>query len=173
MLKVHEQNQRSGARLAGMFRVVCRRPDGSIRWSEESKNLITNAGLDFLLDSGINSTEAGTIYLGLKNAGSPAAGDTMSSHAGWTENQNYSEATRPSWGQGSASSQAVTNGTAVDFSIDTDSQTIAGLFATTNSTKGGTTGTLVSATDFSSSKAADNGDTIQVTYTISAADDGA
>ncbi len=158
--------------LHGVWNVRCIRPDGSIRWQEKAENLITNVGLNFLLDSGLNSTEAGTIYIGLKNTGSPAAGDTMSSHAGWTENQNYSEATRPAWGQGAASSQAVTNGTAVDFSINTNSQTIAGLFSTTNNTKGGTTGTLVSAVDFSSAKSADSGDTIQVTYTINAADDG-
>lgn len=164
---------KSGARVQGVFKVRCIRPDGSIRWEEEVQNLITNVGLNFILDSGLNSTEAGTIYLGLKNAGSPAAGDTMPSHSGWTENQNYDEATRPAWGQGSASSQAVTNGTAVDFTIDTDSQTIAGLFATTVATKGGTTGTLISAVDFASSKAADDNDVIQVTYTISAADDGA
>lgn len=67
----------------------------------------------------------------------------------------------------------MTNGTAVDFTISTNSQTIAGLFATTVATKGGTTGTLISAVDFASSKAADDNDVIQVTYTISAADDGA
>ena len=164
---------KSKTRLKGIFKVRCVRPDGSIRWQETVQNLVTNVGLNFLLDSGLNSTEAGTIYLGLKNAGSPAAGDTMSSHAGWTENQNYDEATRPAWGQGAASSQAVTNGTTADFTINTNSQTIAGIFATTKNTKGGTTGTLISAVDFSSSKAADDNDVIQVTYTISAADDGA
>lgn len=72
---------KSGARVQGVFKVKCIRPDGSIRWEEEVQNLITNVGLNFILDNGLNSTEAGTIYLGLKNAGSPAAGDTMSSHA--------------------------------------------------------------------------------------------
>lgn len=159
--------------MIGKYDVRCVRPDGSVRWREQVTNLIVNTGLNFLLDSGLNSTEAGTIYLGLKNTGSPAAGDTMASHAGWTENQNYDEATRPSWAQGSASSQSVTNASTVDFTIDTNSQTIAGIFTTTNNTKGGTTGTLISAVDFSSSKSADDNDVIQVTYTISAADDGA
>lgn len=167
------QKSKTKVKLTGVYYVRCVRPDGFIRWEEKVENLIVNTGLDALLDNGLNSTEAGTTYLGLKNAGAPAAGDTMASHAGWTENENYSEATRPDWGQGAASSQAVTNGTAVDFSIDTDSQTIAGIFATTNNTKGGTTGTLISAVDFSSSKSADDGDTLQVTYTISGADDGA
>jgi hypothetical protein len=93
----------------------------------------------------------------------------MASHAGWTENQNYDEATRPAWGQGSASGQAATNGTQIDFTISTDSQSIAGLFTTTNNTKGGTTGTLISATNFTSAKAADDGDVIKVTYTINVA----
>ena len=166
-------NEKNGIRFKGIWHVRCIRPDGSVRWEEEVKNLIVNTGLNFLLDNGLNSTEAGTIYLGLKNTGSPAAGDTMASHAGWTENQNYDEAARPAWGQGAASSQAVTNGTAVDFTISTNGQTIAGLFAATVATKGGTTGTLVSAVDFSSAKSADDNDVVQVTYTISAADDGA
>jgi hypothetical protein len=152
--------------------VRCIRPDGSIRWTEEAPNLVTNAGLNFLLDNGLNSTEAGTLYIGLKNIGSPAAGDTMGSHAGWTENENYSEANRPAWGQGSASSQQVTNASPADFSIDTDSQTIAGLFITTDNTIGGTSGTLISAVNFGSSKATGDGDTLQVTYTLSAGDDG-
>jgi len=155
--------------MVGVFRVQCIRPDGSVRWEETARNLIVNTGLNFILDNGVNSTEAGTIYVGLKNSGSPAAGDTMASHAGWTENQNYDEATRPAWGQGSASSQAATNGTQIDFTISTDSQSIAGLFTATNNTKGGTTGTLISATDFASAKAADDGDVIKVTYTINVA----
>lgn len=161
--------QESKAKLKGVFHVRCVRPDGSIRWEEVAQNLIVNEGLDYIANSGLG----GTIYLGLKNTGAPAAGDTMSSHAGWAENANYSEATRPSWGQGAASGQQVTNATAVDFSIDTNGQTIAGIFATTNNTKSGTTGTLISAVNFSSSKSADNGDTLQVTYTLSLADDGA
>ena len=164
---------KAAIRLKGVYHVRCVRPDGSIRWEETAQNIITNVGLNALLDNGLNSTEAGTTYLGLKNAGSVAAGDTMSSHAGWTENQNYDEATRVDWTNGSASSQAVTNASTADFSINADSQTIAGIFSTTVSTKGGTTGTLISAVDFASSKAADDGDTLQVTYTISAADDGA
>lgn len=165
-------NAKSIYKPAGVFFVTCRRPDGSIRWQDTAKNLVVDTGVDFLLDNGVNSTEAGTLYISLKNAGTIAAGDTMASHSGWTENQNYSEATRPAWGQGSASSKQVTNASTADFSIDTDTQTIAGMFITTNNTIGGTTGTLVSAADFSSSKAADNGDTIQVTYTLSGADDG-
>ncbi len=54
------------------------------------------------------------------------------------------------------------------FSINATT-TVYGIFCTTNSTKGGTTGTLISATDFASSKGADSGDTLEVTYTVTAA----
>ena len=115
-----------------------------------------------------------TWYVGIKNTGSVAAGDTMTSHAGWTENQNYSEANRPAYNEAAASSQSITNSAnPASFSINTDSQTIAGAFLASDNTKGGTTGTLICAVDFSSSRSADNGDTLEVTYTISAADDGA
>lgn len=165
---------RAGVRLKGQWRVVCRRPDGTIRWVEEAPNLIVNAGLDHILDAVLSAaTQITTWYIGLKNAGSGAAGDTMASHAGWTENQNYSEANRVQWQEGGVSGQSIDNsGNVASFSINANGQTIAGMFLTSDNTKGGTTGTLFSVTDFSSSKSADSGDTLEVTYTVSAADDG-
>lgn len=164
---------KDGLTILGKVTARCIRPDGSIRWVEQVENLVVDTGVNFLLDSGVNSTEAGTLYLGLKNTGSGAAGDTMASHAGWTENQNYDEAARVTWGVGAASSKQVTNAATADFTISADTQTIAGVFLTTSNTKGGTTGTLITVADFASSKAADDNDVIQVTYTITGADDGA
>lgn len=162
-------------RLKGEYRVVCRRPDGTVRWVERAANLITNAGLDYLLDAALSGgTPITSWYLGLKNTGSGAAGDTAASHAGWTENQNYDEAARQAWTEGGVSSQSIDNvGNEAVFTISTNGQTIAGIFLISDNTKGGSTGTLFSVTDFSSAKSADDGDTITVTYTVSAADDGA
>lgn len=160
--------------LKGIWEVVCRRPDGSERWRVQAENLIVNAGLDYALDAALSGgSQITSWFLGLKNAGSPAAGDTMASHSGWTENENYEEETRPAWSEGGVSGQSIGNsGSPASFSIDTDSQTIAGCFLASESTKGGSSGTLFAAVDFASSKAADDGDTLEVTYTVSAADDG-
>ena len=48
--------------------------------------------------------------------------------------------------------------------------TIAGFFITTDNTKGGTSGTLVSAVDFTSSQSAADDDVLEVEITFSAAD---
>lgn len=173
-VEMNEKGGKAGIALKGIWRVICRRPDGSIRWVEQAHNLITNEGLNHALDVALSgAAQTTTWYLGLKNAGSPAAGDTMGSHAGWTENQNYDEAARPQWQEGGASGQSISNsGTPASFSINTNGQTIAGCFLTSDSTKGGTTGTLFSVVDFSSAKSADSGDTLEVTYTVTGADDG-
>ena len=160
--------------LRGVFTVTCRDKDGRVKWQETAKNLIVNEGLDHYLDVVLAAgTQITTWYIGLKNAGAGAAGDTMLSHAGWTENENYSEAVRQTFTAGAVSGQSVDNtASAASFSIDTDSQTIAGMFLVSNSTKGGTTGVLHSVTDFASAKSADNGDTLDIEYTVTMADDG-
>lgn len=166
---------RTGLRIGGIFEVACYGPDGREKWRETAHNIITNVGLNHILDVVFHgSTSVSPWYVGLKNTGSVAAGDTMASHAGWTENANYDESTRVEYNEAAASSQSITNSAnKASFSINTDSQTIAGAFLCSDSTKSGTSGTLVCAANFASAKSADDGDTLEVTYTISAADDGA
>ena len=163
---------RSGARIGGIFNVICRDKDGNIKWQEEAHNLITNEGLDHILDVLLHgTTPVSPWYIGLKNTGSPAAGDTLASHAGWTENSNYA-GDRKEFVEGAASSQSTDNvGNEASFAINADAQTIAGAFLCSVATT--TTGILLCAADFASSKSCDDGDTLEVTYTISAADDGA
>ena len=151
--------------VRGEYEVVCRGADGAVKWRETVRNLFTNAGLNYLLDSGFGGTE----YLGLKGSGTPNAADTMTSHSTWSEITAYTEGARPTYSHAAAASQQVTNSASkATFSINATT-TVYGIFCTTNSTNGGTTGTLISATDFASSKGADSGDTLEVTYTVTAA----
>jgi hypothetical protein len=122
-------------------------------WEAQTPNTILDAAINHIFNVEFNAaTQLTTWYMGLiDNAGfsAIAAADTMSSHAGWTESQAYTEATRPSWGQGSASGKTITNATSVTFTINA-TVTIKGGFIASNSTKGGTSGTLWSAGAFSS-----------------------
>jgi hypothetical protein len=122
------------------------------------------------------TTRVTTWYLGLiTGPGSGTtiiAANTMSSHAGWTENTGYSNATRPAatFGTATTADPSVIDNSAspASFSINATS-TIAGAFLVNNSTKGGTTGTLFSASDFQSpgDRSVVSADTLNVTYTFS------
>ena len=157
-------------KLKNFYKVECFGFDGKLKWIEEFENLVVNVGLDHLLDVTLSAgTQITAWYVGLKNSGTVAASDIMSSHAGWTENTTYSNATRPTWTDGGVSSQSVDNSASkAQFNIN-GTTTIYGAFLTSVNTKGGTTGTLYGAGDFSSSRAVVSGDTLNVTVTATAA----
>lgn len=157
-------------KVGGVFTVDCYGPDGKLKWSDTAKNLVTNVGLNHILDVVLHGTTAvSPWYVGLKNTGSPAAADTSANHASWTENSNYT-GDRKEYVEAAASSQSTTNSAnKASFSITSDSQTISGAFLDSAST--GTAGTLLCVADFTGGdKSCDSGDTLEVTYTISAAD---
>lgn len=164
--------------MTGNYTVECFGADGQLKWSDTIENLVVNVGKIDLLDKYFaGSTYTAAWYLGLVDGGSAPtynAADTMASHAGWTENVGYSNATRPapSWnaatatggGAGSAGTGSKAT-TATAFNINATS-TIAGAFLTTVNTKSGTTGTLYSAGSFTGgNRAVSSGDTLNVTYT--------
>lgn len=160
----------------GYYTVVCHDADGNFKWESRSDNLVVNVGLqDMNAKYFTGSAYTAAFYIGLYGAAAsntPAAGDTMSSHAGWTEVTAYSQSTRPACSFGTPTtanpSVATNSASAATFSI-TGTTTVGGAFLTTNSTKSGTTGTLFSAADFQSpfDRSVVNGDTLTVTYTFS------
>lgn len=159
--------------VGGHFIVECFDRDGNLRWEDTAENGVTNAALDDVLNVYLrNTTATATWYLGLvDNAGFTAfaAADTSASHTGWAESTAYSNSTRIAWSPGASSSQAVTNGTTADFSMNATA-TIKGLFVIAVSTKGGSTGLLFSTAAFSGgNQSVNSGDTLKVTYTVSAA----
>lgn len=157
---------------SGIYVLECVNPDGTIAWTERIKNGVTNTGMNNMLDVYFNSgSQSANWYIGLiDNSGysGVAASDTISSHAGWTENTDYTESNRVAWGNGSASGQAVTNASAAEFSINA-SITIKGAFVVNQNTKGGTTGTLYSTGVLAGTQALSSGQTLRVTYTNSLA----
>ena len=163
-------------KAGGVFTIQCHDKDGNLKWEDSSHNLVVNVGLqDMNTKYFTGSSYTAAWYLGLYGAGAsntPAAADTMSSHAGWTEVTDYSQSTRPacSFGTPTAADPSVgTNSLSpATFSINATT-TVGGAFLTSNSTKGGTTGILFSAADFSSpgDRAVVSGDTLSVTYTFS------
>jgi len=164
------------SRAGGVFKIECLDRDGNHKWSAESHNLVVNVGLKDMNDkyfSGSSYTAAW--YIGLYGAAAsntPAAGDTMASHAGWTEVTAYSQSTRPacSFGAATTADPSVIDNSAstATFTIN-GTVTVGGAFLTSDNTKGGTSGILFSAADFQSpgDRSVVSGDTLNVTYTFS------
>ena len=163
-------------RATGRYVVECYDRSGNLKWAAQTPNLVVNVGLQYMAGSALTGTSPITIwYIGLYGSGStnnPAAGDTMSSHAGWTEVTAYSESVRQT-AQFAAATNAnpsvVTNtSNKAVFSIN-GTTTVGGAFLTSDDTKGGTSGTLFSAADFGSpgDRSVVSGDILNVTYTFS------
>lgn len=157
----------------GTWKFVGRRVDGSVKWVEEVKNTVVDVGLTDMLDvyfTAGTATSAANWRVGLTTGSpTPASGDSMSSHGGWTEWQTYDEASRQAWGH-AAAGLTMTNSTALTYTSSSDTQTVGGGFLVNNATKGGTTGTLFNVAAFSAgNKSLDTGETVDVTVTITLA----
>lgn len=162
-----------GVKFYGHWKMVARDPEGNIKWVKEAKNLITNVGLNHILDVVLaGGTPVDPWYIGLTNtAPSPAAGDTMASHVGWTENSNYDEATREAYVEVVSGAGSTNAASVATFTIDTDAQTVGGAFLASSNTKDEGASTLFAVVAFTGGdEALDDGYTIDVTYAITCAD---
>jgi len=167
---------KSKVKLGGIFTIKCFDKEGRLKWEDTAENLVPNVGLQHILDVVLESgSQVTTWYVGLtEGSPSPAAGDTMSSHGGWTEEASYSESVRQTYTSTRSNQTCSNSASKASFSINADSQTIGGAFICSDDTKSGSTGTLLCCAAFTGgNKSADDGDTLEVTYEFSAADDGA
>jgi len=169
--------------LEGVYTFQCFDANGVEKWSDSIENLTTNVGRQSLLNAYFANTGGGAVVIGLgganaSNTFTPSYTDTQSSHVGWLEvggaNAPTYSGTRktPTFSSAtSANPSVLTTATAVVFSM-TSSGTVYGAFVNIggSSTIGDTTGTLFSIGAFTAgSKTVTSGDTINVTYTLSAA----
>ena len=171
--------QRARARIGGRFVLECRR-DGKIIWTEDVHNIVTNEGLDSILDVYFHAaTQITTWYCVMFENDYTPDGDETYAVPEYTETTAYDEATRPKYEEAAASSQSITNSAnKATFTISASktlygAALVGGGFSAT--TKGNTDGggTLICAARFTSSRAVIDDDVINLTYTVSAADDGA
>lgn len=163
----------SGVALRNTYLLEAYDKNGRLKWVHEITNIVVNVGLDDLLDKYLKgSSYTAAWYVGLTDGTpTPAAGDTMASHAGWSEVAAYDESARPALTLGTVSGQSVDNSASkASFSINADSTTIGGAFVASDDTKGGSGGTLYSVAAFQAAdKGLDDGDTLNVTVTCTAA----
>ena len=157
----------------GVYTVTCVGPDGVEKWSDTFHNLVMNGGIANM--NGVYfalGTQSAAWYLGLvtgPGSGTTyAAADTLASHAGWTENTDYTGNRKSvTFGAATTANPSVIANTASPSSFAiTGTTTIAGAFLT--NVASGTSGVLFSAGDFvAGDKSVASGDTLNVTYTFS------
>lgn len=158
----------------GVFHFKCYDKDGNLKWEDEVHNKVVNEGLKDMNDKYFSgSTYTAAWYIGLVtgpgSGNTYAAGDTLATHTGWTENTDYSGNRKAAtFGAATLADPSVINnsGSVAVFNM-TGTATIAGAFLASVDT--GTSGILFSASNFQSPGDRDvvSGDTLNVTYQFS------
>lgn len=155
----------------GKYHVECHDADGNLVWKEEIKNLVTTEGKNSILDNQFSgSLYTAAWYIGLIGATGYTGvnvNDTAAVHAGWNEDVDYSQATRPAtaWSSAAAGSKTLSAGCVYTM---TAAATIKGCFLISAPNKGDKTGVLYSAGLFTGGdQPVTSGNTLTVTYTAS------
>lgn len=163
----------SKVKLGGRFDIICYQADGSIRWEESIDNLVVQEGINHILNVIFHDiSKASGWYIGLiKTAIVVADGDTLASHAGWTECTEYAD-NRKAYTVVDATAKSITNSASPATFVMNDGVTVKGAFICSAET--GTSGVLMcGAASTQGDRAVLSGDNVNVTYTLSLADDGA
>jgi hypothetical protein len=156
----------------GVYTVTCVGVDGVEKWSDTFHNLVVNQGLANMNGAYLaGSAQTTTWYLGLvtgPGSGTTfAAGDTLSSHAGWTESSAYAGSRKAvTFGSATTANPSVISNSASPSSFVMNATVvIAGAFLASTTDN---SGILFSEGDFTGGdKSVASGDTLNVTYTFS------
>lgn len=158
----------------GRYRAECFDSLGNMKWSEEFDNLVTTEGKNHLLDHGLTgSANAVSLRMSFITSGTPVAGDTYATHAGFTELANTVIATRgtPSFSAASSGvkqtaaavqSSIIGTGTVTGVAINLVAGSLSNLGVVGDTATSG--GVLYSAGLFLNSKSVSSGDLLNVTY---------
>lgn len=161
---------RKGRPIVGFTYIVTHRRGGKILSVEAVENLVPIQGLNHFLSVTVgNGAQVATWYVGIFSGNyTPVITDTMSTFVGLsTEFLGYTETTRVEWKESVPASGSSTNAALPAVFTINSPTTIFGAFLSSNSAKGATAGTLLSATKFADPKAGlISGDTIDVVIPI-------
>jgi hypothetical protein len=162
----------AGVTIAQAYEFWAYDKDGNLKWTASiPHNMVMTEGLNAYLACTLKTGACTpTLYMGLvtgPGSGTTyALGNTLASHAGWTENTDYT-GNRQAVVLGSISGGSVSNAASKAVFPITGSATIAGAFVCSAAT--GTSGTLYGGDDFTGGdRSVVSGDTVngQVTFTV-------
>ena len=169
--------RKEGAKLKGRFDIeVYDKPGGKLISKSTCHNVVTNEGLDHTLDVLLhNDTQTATWYCLMFESDTTPSSTTTYGTPVFTECTAYDEATRPEYVEAASSSQSVTNSAnKAEFTMNA-TKTLYGAALVSNNTKGDTAAAgavMLCAGKFTASQPVVSGNVVNLTYTVSAADDG-
>jgi hypothetical protein len=160
-------------KVGGVFTIEHFDKDGNLLAAWEEKNLVTNEGLNDLLDEALAAAgNARSWFVGIfENDYTPLPGDTYAV-PGFTESTAYDEATRPAWVEAGAAVQQITNSASKAVFTMNATKTIYGACLMSSNVKGDVAAggaVMFSASKFSASRAVVATDVLNITYTLQAA----
>lgn len=173
---MEKKKQRSGAKIWGYFIAECYR-ENKLIWTESTGNIITNEGLDRFLNVMLHATtQTSPWYCGLVETDTaPAAGMTYDVPV-FTESTSYDEATRPEYVEAESTARSTTNSANKAVFTISATKTMYGAALFSVNTKGdhaaGANNVLLCYAKFGTSRSVIDDDVINLTYTITIADDG-
>ncbi len=162
--------------LRGEFIIECYRK-GKLIWTDVTHNLVTTEGLNRILNVFFaGTTQTATWYCCLVETDTAPAAAMNYDVPVYTESTAYTEATRPAYTEAASTAGSTTNSAnKAAFTINA-TKTMYGASLVSINTKGDHTGgadnVLYCYAKFSASRAVISGDIINLTYTVTAADDG-
>jgi hypothetical protein len=170
------------AKKSGVFGVRAFDAAGNSLFApEDVNNIVTNQGLDYILDAGLSGgTQISAWRVTMAtNAVTPLATHTYQAK-GFTEvtGGQVSEGSRQTWTDGGVTGQSVDNSASPAIYTATATFTAHGAALVGGGAAPGTfgdvdvAGRMYAYAQFASSKALTATDTIEITYTLAAADDG-
>jgi hypothetical protein len=186
-----ENATKSGVTLRGEFIAECfrwfdkdgKRCEGALgrferrlMWTEKFCNIVTTEGLNRILDVMFHgTTQTASWYCGLiETDTAPAAGMNYDVPV-FTESTSYDEATRPVYDEAAAAAGSTTNSASKAVFTINATKTMYGAALFSINTKGDHTGgannVLYCYAKFTTSRAVLDDDIINLTYTVTSADD--
>jgi hypothetical protein len=132
-------------------------------------NGATYVGLNKIGDSAFRNQAAVTQwYCGLIQQAAFSAvsiSDTMASHAGWTEEQQYGDATRPPWSPAAAALGVLAIGSAISLQATAEIN-VRGIFVASSNTKGEAASVLWATAVDGSARNVPNGEFYEFFYSV-------
>jgi hypothetical protein len=171
-------NLRAGAKFKGVFDIEVKDKLGNLISRSRAENLVTDEGLDALLDIMLHGdTQITTWYCVMFEDDYTPDGDETYAVPEYTEFTAYDEGTRPEYDEAASSSQSVTNSASKAVFTASDTKTLYGAAlvgggsapTTKDNTAGG--GTLLCLGVFAAAQPVVADNVVNLTYTVTAVDD--